>query len=217
MGPMLRGTAFALPGGVDQGDKNVEDTKLGTQSCPLCGNETPKGHRYCRDCDAAGSYSTSGNEGERRSAPPARRGGSSVPLVLLFFVLSAFGTVMAGIFAPSALPLLGEVTSPGTVQWGELRVAKVTSNIRAQASTSSEIVGQLTAGDSVRVEAVSGGWFEVYEAPLVRRSEAKPLGYVFGRLLLPADAELVSEADNRRLPPAEHVQESSRKSGGRGS
>lgn len=216
MEPFLRGTAFALPGGVDEGDKNVEDTKLGTQNCPLCGNETPKGHRYCRDCDAAGSYSTSGKKGERRSAPPARRGGSSVPLVLLFFVLSAFGTVMAGIFAPSALPLLGEVTSPGAVQWGELRVAKVTSNIRAQASSSSEVVGKLGVGDSVRVEAVSGGWFEVYETPLVRRSEAKRLGYVFGRLLLPADAELVTEADSRESP-SDDVQESSRKSGGRGS
>jgi len=137
--------------------------------------------------------------------------------VLLFFVLSAFGTVMAGIFAPSALPLLGEVTAPGTVDWGQLRVVRVTSNIRAQANTSSAIVGTLSVGDSVRVEPVSGGWYEVYEVPLVRRSEAKSLGYVFGRLLQPADVDFASEADNRGQPPDDTTDSSSRRSSGRGS
>lgn len=143
--------------------------------------------------------------------------------MLLFFVVSAFGTVMAGIFAPSALPLLGEVASPSSVEWGELRVAKVTSNIRAQANTSSKIVGTLSPGDSVRVEPVPGGWYEVYKVPLVRRSDAKPLGFVFGRLLVPASTSLAKDSPPssaaRAGPPHEDASpaETSRRSSGRGS
>lgn len=113
-----------------------------------------------------------------------------MPLVLLFFVLSTFGTVMAGIFAPSALslPLLGDVALPAANSWGEVRIARVTSNIRSQASTSSPVVGKLAVGDSVRVEPVAGGWFKVYETGPVPRIDAKPLGFVFGNLLESAEA-----------------------------
>ena len=208
-------------GAVTEARPNAEGIHLGTQSCPLCGNETPKGHRYCRDCDAAGSYAISDDNGGRR-APPARRGGSSLPLVLLFFVLSAFGTVMAGIFAPSALPLLGEIAAPTAVDWGEIRIARVTSNIRAEASASSQIVGKLFVGDSVRVEPVAGGWYEVFSAPLVRRSQAKPLGFVFGKLLQPAHVELVRDSappptTGARRNPAPSTEPPSRRSSGRGS
>lgn len=166
----------------------MEDTLLGTQRCPLCGNETPKGHRYCTDCDEAGSYAASEPSGSRRSAPTVRRG-SNVPLILLFFVVSAFGTVMAGFFAPSALslPLLGEVAAPTVDSWGEIRIARTGSNIRAQASTSSDVVGKLASGDTVRVEPASDGWFRVYETGVVSRPEAKPLGFVFGNLLVPSE------------------------------
>jgi len=99
---------------------------------------------------------------------------------------------MAGIFAPTALsiPLLGEVAAPTTNAWGELRVVRVTSNIRAQASTTSRVVGKLATGDSVRVEPVAGGWFRVYEAELVPRLQAEPLGFVYGTLLDPADVQI---------------------------
>lgn len=165
-----------------------EDIHLGTHGCPLCGNEAPKGHRYCTDCDEAGSYATSesgGSRGTRHSAPAARRG-SNVPLILLFFVVSAFGTVLAGFFAPSvlSLPLLGEVTVPTVDSWGEIRIARATSNIRARATMSSEVIGKLTEGDTVRVEPAADGWFRIYESRPVRRPEAKPLGFVFGKLLI---------------------------------
>jgi hypothetical protein len=114
------------------------------------------------------------------------RRGSSVPLILLFFVVSAFGTVLAGFFAPSALslPLLGEVAIPAADSWGEIRIVRTTSNIRAHANTSSEVIGKLAAGDTVRVEPVSDGWFRVYDARPVPRPDAKPLGFVFGSLLV---------------------------------
>lgn len=191
------GTRFARQG-VGTGDRRyVEGIHLGTHSCPLCGNDAPKGHRYCTDCDTAGSYAVD-SRAERRSAPPARRG-SNVPLILLFFVLSAFGTVLAGIFAPAALslPILGDVAAPAAATWGEVRVARVTSNIRAQASTSSRVIAQLTTGDSVRVEPVAGGWLKVYDAALVPRGDAKPLGFVFGSLLeSTGDVQVARQAED---------------------
>lgn len=119
-----------------------------------------------------------------------------MPLILFFFMLSTFGTVMAGFFAPNAfsLPLLGEITAPTQVEWGEIRLVRVNSNIRAQATTSSEVTGSLTVGDSVRVEPAPGGWYRVYRAELVPRSSAEPLGFVFGRLLEPADVRLAEES-----------------------
>ena len=82
-------------------------------------------------------------------------------MVLLFFVVSAFGTVLTGMFAPNILSiqLLRPDAIESATEWGELRVARIGSRIRAQASTRSDIVGTLSIGDSVRVEPVSNGWF----------------------------------------------------------
>jgi len=112
-----------------------------------------------------------------------------VPLVLLFFVVSAFGTVLTGMFVPNALsfPLMRNDAIESTVDWGELRAARIGSRIRAQASTTSEVVGTLAIGDRVRVEPVANGWFRVYEADLVPRMKARPLGFVYGTLLVDPD------------------------------
>jgi hypothetical protein len=168
-----------------------EDTILATHNCPLCGNEAAAGNRYCRECDVSGEYTASRASERRRTAAPPRAG--NVPLVLLFFVVSAFGTVMAGVFAPSALsiPLLtGTATPAATREWGVVRVTRVTARIRVGASTGSKAVGKLAIGDSVRVEPIPGGWYRVFEAPLVPRLKAKPLGFVYGTLLAP-----VAQAD----------------------
>ena len=108
--------------------------------------------------------------------------------MLLFFVISTFGTVMMGMFAPGVLTgslLDGPRAASEVMEWGELRTARVTSRIRAEPSTSSEIRGTLSTGDSVRVEPMPGGWFRVYDAGLKPRLKAKPLGYVYGTLLDP--------------------------------
>ncbi len=109
-------------------------------------------------------------------------------MVLLFFVVSAFGTVLTGMFAPNVLSiqLLRPDAIESATEWGELRVARIGSRIRAQASTRSDIVGTLSIGDSVRVEPVSNGWFRVYSPDLVPRARARPLGFVYGTLLNPA-------------------------------
>jgi hypothetical protein len=49
------------------------------------------------------------------------------------------------------------------------------------------VVGRLAVGDTVRVEPVADGWFRVYETRAVPRPEAKPLGFVFGNLLVPTE------------------------------
>lgn len=115
-------------------------------------------------------------------------------MVLLFFVVSAFGTVLTGMFAPNVLSiqLLRPDAIESATEWGELRVARIGSRIRAQASTRSDIVGTLSLGDSVRVEPVSNGWFRVYSPDLVPRARARPLGFVYGTLLNPATSISVS-------------------------
>lgn len=160
---------------------------LSNHACPICGNDAKKGNRYCAECD----YDGTGTKATRSRTGPAmapKRSGGSVPLVLLFFVVSAFGTVLTGMFAPNVLSiqLLRPDAIESTTEWGELRVARIGSRIRAQASTRSDIVGTLSIGDSVRVEPVSNGWFRVYSADLVPRAAARPLGFVYGTLLNPA-------------------------------
>jgi len=142
-----------------------------------------------------------------------------VPLVLLFFVMSAFGTVLAGIFAPNVLsiPLMRSGTADVVTDWGEVRVARVMSRIRAQASTQSDVVGNLSTGDSVRVEPAPNGWFRVYASDLVPRLRAKPLGFIYGTLLVEPGATTVHEAP-AETPRAEgsQVESTRRKRSGRG-
>jgi len=170
----------------------VEDITLSNNACPICGNDTAKGNRYCADCDYEGSGARVAATRSGRGRAPKRTSGS-VPLVLLFFVVSAFGTVLTGMFAPNALSI-SLFRSDGiefVTEWGEMRVARIGSRIRAQASTGSEVVGTLAIGDSVRAEPVPNGWFRVYSADLVPRMRARPLGFVYGTLLEPATPNVV--------------------------
>lgn len=171
----------------------VEDIALSNHACPICGKEAATGNRYCAECDYEGSNATTTSSGTvPRRAP--RRSTGSVPLVLLLFVVSAFGTVLTGVFAPNALsiPLMRSTGIESTTEWGELRIARMGSRIRDQASTRSEVVGKLAIGDSVRVEPVSNGWFRVYSAALVPRATARPLGFVYGTLLDPTTPSVVN-------------------------
>lgn len=171
----------------------VEDTTLSNHACPICGNEAAKGNRYCSECDYEGSGDKVARARTARDRPPQKSGGN-VPLVLLLFMVTAFGTVLTGVFAPNVLsfPLMQSGAADSTNEWGELRVVRMGSRIRAQASTSSDVVGSLNIGDIVRVEPVPNGWFRVYSAELVSRMKAKPLGFVYGTLLDPAAPNVVS-------------------------
>lgn len=167
---------------------------MSNSSCPICGNDTAKGNRYCADCDYDGSgrKAQPTSRGKAQAAP--RRGGGNISLVLLFFVVSAFGTVLTGVFAPNALsfPLLNSSGVVASADWGEVRTVRVASRIRAKASTGSEIMRTLAPGDSVRVEPVANGWYRAYSVQLVPRVKAKPLGFIYGTLLDPAAPKVMS-------------------------
>ena len=165
---------------------------MSNSPCPICGNETEKGNRYCAECDYDGS-GPSVTPVKRAPVQAAPRGGS-LSLVLLFFVISAFGTVLTGVFAPNALslPLLSSGAAVTEVEWGEVRTVRVASRIRAKASTGSEIMRPLAPGDSVRVEPVANGWYRAYPVRLVPRVKAKPLGFIYGTLLDPANPKIMS-------------------------
>lgn len=165
---------------------------MSNSPCPICGKETAKGNRYCADCDYDGSGPSVAPARRAQVQAPAR--GGNLSLVLLFFVVSAFGTVLTGVFAPNALslPLLSSGRVAESVEWGEVRTVRVASRIRAQASTGSEIMQTLAPGDSVRVEPVANGWFRAYPVRLVPRVKARPLGFIYGTLLDPAKPNVVS-------------------------
>ena len=161
---------------------------MSNHACPICGNEAVKGNRYCADCDYDNSGTRAAGTRSAKARSP-RRSGGNVSLVLLFFVVSAFGTVLTGMFVPSALsfPSMRNDATETTTDWGELRAARIGSRIRAQASTTSQVVGTLAIGDLVRVEPVANGWLRVYKADLVPRMKARPLGFVYGTLLVDPD------------------------------
>lgn len=165
---------------------------MSNSACPICGNETAKGNRYCSDCDYDGSGSRARPTQRAKAQAVPRRGNLS--LVLLFFVVSAFGTVLTGVFAPNALsfPLLNSSATVSTADWGEVRTVRVASRIRAKASTGSQILRTLAPGDSLRVEPVANGWFRAYSVRLVPRVKAKPLGFIYGTLLDPSAPNVMS-------------------------
>lgn len=102
---------------------------------------------------------------------------------------------MTGMLAPGVLSgslLDGARSDAAVMEWGDVMTARVTSRIRAEPSTSSEIRGTLSTGDSVRVEPMPGGWFRVFDAKLQPRLKARPLGFVYGTLLDPAPAAAVT-------------------------
>ncbi len=79
----------------------------------------------------------------------------------------------------TAALLLGLIALPATAQTGEdLYTALANSNIRAEPTTRSRIIGGLQLGEQIRVtgEAGDGNWYRV-ELPDGRA------GYIFGRLL----------------------------------
>jgi len=67
--------------------------------------------------------------------------------------------------------------------WGEMRYVHSTTNIRADRSTKSRVVGQLEAGKKVKVDFLKDNWCAVFEIEETVRDENKALGYVYAPLL----------------------------------
>jgi len=59
----------------------------------------------------------------------------------------------------------------------------VTSRVRSDRTTKSEVVARLEPGDSVRVDFAQAGWYAVFPAEASDRTEERAAGYVYGELL----------------------------------
>lgn len=95
------------------------------------------------------------------------------------FILTAVAAVSA---------FVGLVTSSAVMaeEWGVMRRASTTINIRAARSTDSPIVGKLQPGQVVKADFREDGWFAIFDADAASRLESQARGYVYAPLLKPA-------------------------------
>jgi len=70
-------------------------------------------------------------------------------------------------------------------QWGLIRYVHTPTNIRANRSSKSEIVGVLKAGEKIKVDYLKNNWFAIFKVNETVRSESGALGYVYAPLLKP--------------------------------
>lgn len=73
--------------------------------------------------------------------------------------------------------------------WGNIRYVHSTTNIRAERTTESRIVGQLKAGQKIIADFSKDNWYAVFSLEESVRDESKSLGYVYAPLLKPNPLE----------------------------
>jgi hypothetical protein len=102
-------------------------------------------------------------------------------------MLAALTTTVLGMGGPLGFPALRESLGLAELDVqparGEVRWVHVTSRIRSDRSTKSQIVGRLQPGDSVRVDHAEAGWYAVFPVDASIQSEPTAIGYVYGELL----------------------------------
>jgi hypothetical protein len=102
-------------------------------------------------------------------------------------MLAALTTTVLGMGGPLGFPALRESLGLAELEVqpdrGEVRWVHVTSRIRSDRSTRSQIVGRLEPGDSVRVDHAEAGWYAVFPLTTATQSEPTAIGYVYGELL----------------------------------
>jgi uncharacterized protein YgiM (DUF1202 family) len=77
-------------------------------------------------------------------------------------------------------------TVPSFAQyWGKIKYVHSTTNIRAERSTDSRVVGQLMAGEKIKVDFLKDNWFAIFKVVETLRDEDRALGYVLAPLLKP--------------------------------
>ena len=156
----------------------------------------PGDARYCDDCDF--QQARSGRSQHEQSKPSkahessAQRG--SLSMFLLVFLVASVGTIGMGITATPGMSFMGVKATlgiggagfeSGTTQSGELRTVNTRVRIRADRSTSSEIVGMLEKGESVLADHLESDWYAVFAPDGADEEMDGPLGYVYAPLLKP--------------------------------
>lgn len=69
--------------------------------------------------------------------------------------------------------------------WGVVKCADCTVNIRSDRSVDSAVVCRLKPGDLVKVDFLEGSWWAVFKLYEHVRSEENAIGYVYTPLLKP--------------------------------
>lgn len=77
------------------------------------------------------------------------------------------------------------VISVSAQDWGMIRYVHSSTNIRAERSTESEIVGQLKTGQKIKADFIEDNWFAVFSIEETVRDESKALGFIYAPLLKP--------------------------------
>lgn len=69
--------------------------------------------------------------------------------------------------------------------WGVIRYAQTTVNIREKRSTKSSIVSQLQSGEKVKADFLKENWYAIFSVDARNRDERKAIGFVYAPLLGP--------------------------------
>lgn len=96
---------------------------------------------------------------------------------------------MTGRFLMAALCVLVLASAPLAADWGEIREAANTLNVREGRTPRSEHVVTLAKGQRVKVDFLRDGWYAVFAVNETERSEKRAMGYANAKYLLPVKAD----------------------------
>lgn len=94
---------------------------------------------------------------------------------------------MMRLIIPAVFLLIAPLAAAQT-DWSQLMYAHGTVNIRAEPTTSSEVVSRLQAGDAVRVANCENNWCEAFPRSQMRYEPTMRMGYVSVTVLHQAPA-----------------------------
>lgn len=105
---------------------------------------------------------------------------------------------MTGRFLMTALCVLMLASAPLAADWGEIREAANTLNVREGRTPRSEHVVTLAKGQRVRVDFLKDGWYAVFTVNETERSEKRAIGYANAKYLLPVKEEAPATLSDAR-------------------
>lgn len=168
---------------------------MAQNSCTICGQSAPPGHRYCEDCDVEARMASERQRLMHSDGDEQERTPGGMRLFVAAFLMTALaatvlGTAGSGGALLSSLPtgdfLSGrneEAPAAAPEPWGEVRFVHGLVHVRADRTTKSAILVKLAAGDSVRVDEPIDDWYAVFPADAEDYHAGNLIGYVYAPLL----------------------------------
>jgi lipopolysaccharide export system protein LptA len=96
---------------------------------------------------------------------------------------------MTGRFLLAAMYALVLASAALAADWGEIREAANTLNVREGRTPRSEHVVTLAKGQRVRVDFLRDGWYAIFTVNETERSEKRAIGYANAKYLVPVTAD----------------------------